>query len=143
MKIDGLAVIARTRVDLRDFFGGADVWVELRTYHPYAAAQIREESMKGMKFESFEASQGKKSAKVSAIPVAEGMAEREMKVRNLKLQHGVSAHNLQSEGTACVWDKPLWDALDEANPAILQHVVSRIDVQNAVASGDDSEADPT
>ena len=143
MKIDGLSTIARVRASLKEYFGGADVWVEIRKYHPYAAAQIREESMKGMKFESFEAGQGKKSAKVSAIPVAEGMADREMAVRNLKLKHGVSAHNVQTDGQTCAWDKPLWDAMDEANPAILQYVTAQIDAQNTGPVGDDVEVDPT
>jgi hypothetical protein len=148
MKIDGLAVIDRVKVPLNQFFGGSDVWAEVRKYHPFAAAQIREESMKGMKFESFvtssdEAQAGKKTAKISAIPLAEGMAEREMKVRNLKLEHGVTKHNMTSDGAACVWDKPLWDSLDNANPSILQYIVGKVDEQNEVASEDGDEADPT
>ena len=144
MKIDGLQGPQRKRVELKEFFGGQDVWVEIRIYHPYVAAQLREESMKGMRFDSLEANSGdSKSAHVKATPVSEGMADRETALRELKLKNGVAEHNITSSGNAVVWEKSCWDALDDASPKILGKVLDALDALNASDDDDEGEADPT
>lgn len=142
MKIDGLKEVATVPVDLSEFFD-APLIVQVRVMHPYGAAQVRELGMKGVEIKSFEAVEGKRP-NVSALPVAEGSADRAIAMRHLKLRFGVhSTTPITSGGSPVKWDKELWDALDETNPKILDRVIEVIDEVNGQDGSGQGEGDPT
>jgi hypothetical protein len=148
MKIDGVKDLVLVPVDLSEFFE-TPARVLVKRMHPLGMALIRELSMKGLDVKSIEATPAKgdeKAAqKVTALPVAEGSAQRSMDMRDLKLKYGVASHSLMSQGVALPWDKATWDALDEANPAILEKVTAVVDDVNSmgVVREAEEEGDPT
>ena len=140
--VDGLKRQTTVKVDLSEFFEvPTAVWV--KKFNPYCRAQLREVLMEGVRVDSVEMEAGsKKKGKVSAVPMSQGMAGREMKARDLRLEYGVQTHTITSGGAPAVWNADLWKELDEAEPAILAKVLEGIDELNTVA-GAEGEGDPT
>lgn len=134
MKIDGAKGAPVTRVELSEFFE-QPAYVDIRVISPYGKALLREIAM-----ESFEVGELDAKGKTADVKAnLKGSADREMRSRDVKLQYTFVGTNIMSEGQPAAWTKPLWDALDEVNPAILQKLIDAIDVQ----SGFSEDKDPT
>jgi hypothetical protein len=122
MQVDGVRAVGTKRVALDAFFE-KPTFVEIRILSPYAKAQIREVLMSSFEIGDVDA----KGAKANVTTRSAGQADRDMKMRELKLVNGVTANNITVGGANAEWGKELWDALDEANPRILETVLESID----------------
>lgn len=139
MKIKGIRAMKPVIVDLGRFFeGGSGASVTVRPIPTPARAKIQELTTTGMRYAT---TQRKKSLDIDAIEQAMP-AEVTLEIREVKLREGVTEHTLVDEdGKALVWDKDLWKALDDANPAILDKVIAKI---TDITYPDDEEGtDPT
>jgi hypothetical protein len=136
VKIDGLKALPYCRVVLDEFFD-EPTYVDIKVIPPMGRALIRENVMS-----SFTIGDIDQKGKASSIQTrTEGMADREIKTRNLKLRYAYATSNIRVDGQPGVWDEALWDGLDGANPKILEKVVAEIDrTSKLVGEGD---ADPT
>ena len=138
MAIDGIKAFSET-VDLAEFFDEPR-HVTLRLLLPITVAKIQEISVKGFKFEG----SGGKTKGMSATPLADGAADRQMKVRDLKLEHSVTEHDITDDGQVVAWAKPLWKSLDELHPGILAKVLRAVDRINQLGNEEGEEdGDPT
>jgi hypothetical protein len=136
MVIDGLKKLDTRRVELGEFFD-SPASVTIKILGPYAKAQIREVLMSGFSIGEMDT----KGQKASVQTRNEGSADREIKIRELKLSSSFVSTDIKSSGVTPGWDKSLWDALDEANPKILEKVISEIDKFSKL--NDEVESDPT
>jgi len=122
MVIDGVKKAETKQVVLDKYFEQpTSVWVKI--LGPYANAQIREVLMSGFNIGDADV----KGESVSVQNRSEGTADRDIKIREIKLAQGFVSTDMKSGGVVPEWNKTLWDALDEANPRILENVVSAID----------------
>jgi len=133
MVVDG-AKRAETRKVVLDEYFEQPTSVTVRILGPYAKAQIREVLMSGFNIGDVDA----KGKATSVQTRAEGSADREMKVRDLKLAHGFVSTDMKSGGVVPEWNKALWDALDEVDPRILEKVIGAIDDFSRILEGGDS-----
>ena len=136
MTIDGIKKLETKQVDLSEFFD-APASVTIKILGPYAKAQIREVLMSGFSIGEMDT----KAARASVQTRNEGSADREIKIRELKLSCSFAGTDIRSSGVIPEWNKALWDALDEANPKILDRVLFVIDKFSRL--GEDAEPDPT
>jgi len=136
MTIDGVRKAESKRVELNEYFD-QPTHVDVRALGPYAKALIREVIMSGFNIDDVNAKNS--SANVKTKP--EGMADREMKQRFIRLKHGFVATDMKAGGEIVEWNEALWNALDEANPAILEKVLATIDGMSRGAESGDT--DPT
>ena len=126
LKVDGVKAVENKTVTLDEFFE-KPTKVEVRVLDPFTRAKIQELRMSD--FEISGTGNPREAAKnLTTKMVAEGRAERAMEIRALKLEHGVISHNMTAGGNPVEWGAPLWMALDDMNPAILDKVVGEIDV---------------
>jgi hypothetical protein len=72
----------------------------------------------------------------------EGLADREMKIRKMKLQYAFGGTNMKADGVPVVWGEALWDALDDGNPEILETVIEKIDEKSKFVAKE-GDTDPT
>lgn len=135
MRVDGARGAPVERVVLDEFFD-RPAHVDIKAMAPYGKALIREIVMEGFEVSDLDAKG--KTADVKNNP--KGMAEREIRVRDTKLRYAFVATDLMADGVAAAWDKPLWDALDEVDPRILEKVIVAIDGLSKV---DGEDTDPT
>ncbi len=134
MVIDGVKKAETKQVVLDKYFEQpTSVWVKI--LGPYANAQIREVLMSGFNISDVDV----KGTSASVQTRSEGSADRYMKVREIKLTNGFVSTDMKSGGVVPEWDKTLWDALDEANPRILESVIATID---DISKGE-GDMDPT
>lgn len=130
MQVTGVKRIGTKKVTLDRFFD-APTYVEIKMMSPYGRAKVREIAM-----ESFDVDEVDSKAKTASVKARfAGMADRDMKTREVKLEFAFVSHTIQADTTT--WCKELWDALDEADPRILDTVLSEID-----SFGKVDEADP-
>ena len=122
MSIDGVKRVGTKRVMLDEFFA-EPTFVEIRITPPYTRAKVREVMMASFNVDSVDAS-GKSAGIQTRM---EGMADREIKIRDLKLSDCCVATNMKADGANAVWGEALWKELDEANPGILDKVIREID----------------
>jgi hypothetical protein len=139
MKVDGIVGSPVRRVKLDDFFGGREVWVDIKAISPYGRSLVREIQMEG--FIVGEVDTKGKVADVKTNP--KGQADRDMKVREVKLRHAFAGTNIMADGQAVPWDQALWSAMDEANPAIIDKIIDSIDEVSKLGTPEDGESDPT
>lgn len=136
MIIDGVKKADTRTVVLNEFFEQPTV-VVIKMLGPYAKAQIREVLMSGFNIGEMDA----KGKTASVQTRNEGSAEREIKIRDLKLAHGFASTDMKAGGVVPEWNKALWDALDEADPRILEKVIAAVDDFSKIIEGGDT--DPT
>jgi hypothetical protein len=137
VRIDGVKTVPCERVALDEFFSES-TWVDVKIITPVGRAHIREIVMSTFDIGDIDA-----KGKASDIKTkTEGMAERELKIRRLKLQYGFGGTNMKSDGIPVTWGEPLWDALDEANPMILEAVLAKIDTSSKFVAKE-GDTDPT
>ncbi|MDD5547156.1 MAG: hypothetical protein PHO67_08400 [Candidatus Omnitrophica bacterium] len=137
MVVDGVKKADTRKVVLDEFFD-QPAHVVIKILGPYAKAQIREVLMSGFNI-------GDVDMKGKATTVqtrSEGSADREIKIRDLKLAHGFASTDIRSGGVVPEWNKALWDSLDEADPRILEKVIAAIDDFSKMLEGGDA-ANPT
>jgi len=139
MKVDGIVGSPVHRVKLDDFFGGREIWVDVKAIAPYGRSLVREIQMEG--FIVGEVDTKGKVADVKTNP--KGQADRDMKVREVKLRHAFAGTNIMADGQAVPWDQALWSAMDEANPAIIDKIIDSIDEVSKLGVPEDGESDPT
>lgn len=136
MKIDGVRGAPVTRVALDEFFE-RPTHVDIKPISPYGRALVKEILM-----ESFEVGEMDAKSKTADVKTnTKGSADRDLRMREVKLRYTFVATDMQSEGQPVTWDKPLWDALDEMDPRIIDKVIDAVDSQSKFTSGDDT--DPT
>jgi hypothetical protein len=136
VKIDGLKALPYCRVKLDEYFE-EPTYVDIKVIPPMGRALIRENVMS-----SFTVGEIDAKGKAGSIQTnSEGMADREMKVRNLKLKYAYANSNMKVDGQPGMWNEALWDVLDESNPKILEKVIDEIDRTSKFSGGDTS--DPT
>lgn len=132
MVIDGVKKAETRQVVLNEYFEQPTV-VVIKILGPYAKAQIREVLMSGFNIGEMDA----KGKTASVQTRTEGSADREVKIRDLKLAHGFVSTDMKSGGVVPEWNKALWDALDDADPRILEKVIAAIDdFSKMLESGD-------
>ncbi|MDD5391077.1 MAG: hypothetical protein PHD37_17200 [Gallionellaceae bacterium] len=136
MKIEGVKGAPVERVVLDRFFD-RPAHVDVRVISPYGRALVKEIMMES--FELGELDAKGRASEVKANP--KGAAEREIRVRDVKLRHSFVGTDIMADGVPAAWDKPLWDALDEADPRILESVIETIDRISKTEVGEDT--DPT
>ena len=144
--IDGLKARDATSVDLGDFFAnGNKVEVTLRLLTPYEKEQLRELMMQGVKFEPVETqgARSKDNPGFAPLPLIEGSAQRRMKIRDQKLTWAVVEHTITEDGKPAEWNAKLWEALDAADPRILERVTEQVDVENKLNVETAEAANPT
>ncbi len=137
MVIDGVKKAETRTVRLDEFFDQPAV-VVIKMLGPYAKAQVREVLMSGFNIGEMDT----KGKTASVQTRSEGSADRELKIRDLKLTHGFVSTDVKSGGVVPEWNKALWDALDEADPRILEKVIVSIDDLSKLVEGGDA-SDPT
>jgi hypothetical protein len=131
MRIDGAVGAPIERVVLDEFFD-RPAHVDVRIISPYGRAMVREILM-----ESFEVGDVDTKGKVSDVKTKpQGQADRDMRVRDVKLRHAFAGTDIMADGQAVPWDKELWNALDEADPRILTKVLEAIDRINGGEAAD-------
>jgi hypothetical protein len=131
MKIDGLKALPFCRVVLDEYFE-VPTFVDVKIIPPMGRAQIREVVM-----QSFNLGDLDTKGKTSSIQTkTEGMADREMRTRDLKLKFSFANTNIKVDGQPAVWGKELWDELDDVNPMILEKVVKEIDRTSKLNAGE-------
>ena len=136
MVIDGVKRAETKKVALDEFFD-APASVVIKMLGPYAKAQIREVLMSGFNIGEMDV----KGKAASVQTRSEGSADREIKIRDLKLAHSFMSTDIKSGGVVPEWNRALWDSLDEADPRILEKVLSAIDDFSKIVEGGDT--DPT
>ena len=138
MRIEGVKGAPVERVELAQFFD-RPAHVDIRVISPYGRALVKEIMM-----ESFELSGIDAKGRASDLKTnPKGAADREIRVREAKLRYAFVATDIAADGAPILWDKPLWDALDEADPRILDTVVEAIDRISAMGQGAGEDTDPT
>lgn len=138
LKVKGLIALKPVQVDLSKFFD-EPASVTVRALPVPARAKIQELTTTGMRYAT---TQRKKSLDIDAIEQAMP-AEVTLEIRALKLTEAFVSHDLAGDdGKQLPWGGELWNALDEANPAILAKVLDKI---NDLSFPDEDEegADPT
>jgi hypothetical protein len=136
VKIDGLKALPYCRVKLDEYFE-EPTYVDIRVIPPMGRALIRENVMS-----SFTVGDIDSKGKASSIQTkTDGMADREMKVRNLKLKYAYANSNIKVDGQPGMWDEALWNGLDDSNPKILEKVIAEIDRTSRLSG--EGDADPT
>ena len=137
VKVKGIRIFAPIVVDLSEYFDQAES-VTVRPLSPPARAKIQELTTAGMRYAT---TQRKKGLDIDSIE-QDIPAEVTMQIRETKLNDGVTAHTLKGEdGKPLDWNKELQDALDEADPAILEKVLEAI--SEATYPDDEEGPDPT
>jgi len=122
VKVDGIKRIATKRVTLDEFFS-EPTFVDIRIMGPYTRAKIREVMMS-----SFDVSNVDAVGKSAGVTTkTEGMADRDMKIRTMKLTECAVGHSIKSDGAGVAWGEELFKELDDADPRILGKVISEID----------------
>jgi len=124
--VDGAKRVENKKVTLDEFFE-KPTSVMVRVLDPLTRAKVQE-----LRMADFEISGSGNPTEVTknmnTKMVNEGRAERSIAIRELKLENGVVSHDMTVGGSPVEWGKPLWKALDDCNPAILDKVVGEIDV---------------
>ena len=136
MTIDGVKKAEGKQVDLDEFFD-RPTFVRVKILGPYAKAQIKEVLMAWFNIGEMDA----KGKTASVQTRTEGSADRDMKIRDLKISNAFVATNIQVDGANVEWNRTLWDALDDADPHIVEKVVTAIDSISKIVEGGDT--DPT
>lgn len=122
MKLKGIRSVKPVEVNLEKFFDYRAT-VTVRPLPPPVRAQIQELTTNGMRYAT---TQGKKSLDINAIEQAMP-AGVTMEVRDIKLAEGVISHTIVDEdGKPVAWDKETWDALDAADPAIIEKILTAV-----------------
>ncbi len=139
MRIDGALGAPIEKVVLDEFFD-RPAHVNVRAISPYGRAMVREILM-----ESFEVGDVNTKGKVTELKTKpQGQADRDMRVREVKLRHAFAGTDIMADGQAVPWDKELWGALDEVDPRILVKVLDAIDrISGGYKGEEDGETDPT
>lgn len=137
MLVDGVRK-AETRKVLLDEYFEQPVSVVIKMLGPYAKAQIREVLMSGFNIGEMDV----KGKAASVQTRSEGSADREIKIRDLKLAHSFVSTDIKSGGVVPEWNRALWDSLDEADPRILEKIIAAIDDFSKILEGGDA-ANPT